>query len=195
MAGAAGHQFQAMADAAAHGGRLKMGAIALIGIVIAAIVVGGVILPRLGQEVSAPEVTPTPTPEVKATPTPIVTATPAPTATPTAVPTASMVPMKEETISFVLTNGTQVIVDVIGERVGYSKSSEFDGGFTQSVNWQKRQNHFDIVDLPGNWRIEIDWEHEEYRSPYQVPILEDFPHIPSVDGKAIAQGFGHIEFQ
>ena len=191
MAGKAGAQYRAMTVSADRGGlKLKLKTVAIV--VIAAIaVIGGIVgvVMSLGREPPVKEAV-----EI-VTPTPIVTATPAPTATPTAVPTASMVPMKEETISFVLTNETQVTIDVLGERVGYSESSEFNGGFTRSVSWQERQNDYDIVDLPGNQRLEIDWESKEYRGPYTVPELEDFPAIPKLDGKAIAQGFGHIEFQ
>lgn len=122
-----------------------------------------------------------------------VTLTPTPTPSPTPTPTLAL-PMREETITFVLTNESQVVIDAINERVGYSKTSDFAKGTTKGVVWQKRQNHYDIVNLPSQWRLEIDWESREYRGPYTVPTIEEFPMIPSVNGKAVAKDFGHIQF-
>ena len=105
--------------------------------------------------------------------------------------------MKEETITFVLTNESQVVIDAINERVGYSKTSDFAKGMTKGVAWQKRQNQYDIVDLPSQWRLEIDWENREYRGPYMAPAIEKFPVIPSVNAvnrKAAVKDFGHIQF-
>lgn len=127
--------------------------------------------------------------------------TPTPTATPTSeVKEASsdatpMVPMKEESITFFLTEDSEFIVDVKNERIGYGETIKFNGGVTRSVAWQDRTGNYDIADASDNWRMEIDWINRECKPPFKVPASQRFPETPTVDGTSTPKAYGHIQFQ